>query len=105
MELPQPKQRVRYQKVANFVTAIVEDIFAPVGMLASFRIEMFVKRRAVKPRQRKRIFRKMCRDPIHNHTESALMQMIDQKAKIVGRAIARGWSKISADLITPRWAV
>src|SRR5205814_10028798 len=63
VKLAQPEQRVRDQKVANFIPAIVKDVSAPIGMLAPSGIEMFVERRAVEARQGERVFGKMRRYP------------------------------------------
>src|SRR5688572_26023653 len=87
------------------MTAIVENVSAPVRMLTFSRIVMFIKRRAVESSERKGIFRKMRRHPIHDHTDTLLVKVIDQKAKIVGRTVSRRRSKIGAYLITPRRSV
>ena len=44
----QPKQRARDQVVGHFVTAVVVDQRAPVGMLPPPRVFVLVDRRAVK---------------------------------------------------------
>ena len=105
MKLAQPIKSVRDQEIANFVAAVIENISAPVGMLALAWIEMFVKRSTVEPTESKRVFRKMRRHPVHDHADSFLMKMIDEKTKIIRRAVTRRGSKIRADLITPRRAV
>ncbi len=92
MKFAQPEQRVRNQEISHLVAAVIEDVGAPVGMLAFARIEMFIERGTVKAPQRKCIFRKMRRHPIHNHADPFLMKMIDKKTKIIGRAEAGRWS-------------
>src|ERR1043166_3124579 len=105
MEIPQPIQRVGNQKVAHFVSAIVEDVSAPVGMFAFARIEMLVQSSAIKTAERKRVLRKMRRHPVHDHADTFLMKMIDEETKIIGRTVASRRSVIRADLITPRRSV
>src|SRR5437899_4688723 len=102
MKLAQPEKRIANQKIPNLVTAIIENVSAPIRVLTFARIEVLVQRRAVESPQRKRVFRKMRRHPIHNHAQPSLMQMIDQEAKIVRRAVAGRRRVVSADLITPR---
>ena len=77
MKLAQPEECIGDQKITNFVAPVVENVSAPIGMLAFAWIKVLVKRRAVESSQRKRVFRKMRRHPIHNHADTALMQMID----------------------------
>src|SRR5581483_9250283 len=89
MKLAQPVQRIRDQKVAHFVAAVVENVSAPIRMLASAWIEMLVQRRAVKTAERERIFRKMSGHPIHDHAHAFLVKMIDEETKIIGRAVTR----------------
>ena len=70
-------------------------------MLTFAWVLVFVKRRAVKARQRKRIFGKVRGHPIHDHAQTFLMKIVDQEAKIVRRAITRRRRKVRADLIAP----
>src|SRR6266850_8512221 len=66
---------------------------------------MFVKGRAIETRQLKCVVRKMRRHPVHDHADIMLVEMVDQIAKVVGRAVTRGWCVVIADLITPRWSI
>src|SRR2546425_12690594 len=99
MKFAQPVKSICNQKIAHFVTAIVENVSTPITMLTFARVEMLVKRGAIETSECKRIFRKMRRHPIHDHADSVLMKMIDQQTKIVGRAIPRSRSRIRADLL------
>src|SRR6185312_5565538 len=105
MKLPEPVERISQQEIPHLVAAVVENVSAPIGMLALARLEMFVKRGAVEAPKGKCVFRKMSWDPVHDHADAALVQIIDQKTKVVGRSITRGGRKVVADLITPRWAI
>ena len=51
MKFVEPVERVREQKVAHFVAAVVENVGAPIRMLAFARIEMFIQRGAVETRR------------------------------------------------------
>src|SRR5258705_9054503 len=102
MKLLEPVERVREQEVAHFVAAIVENVSAPIGMLALARVEMFVKRGAVKTSEGESIFGKMRGHPIHDDANAALVQIVDQITKIVGRSVTRRGSVVVADLVPPR---
>src|SRR2546421_5380210 len=43
MKLAQPIQRIGDQKITHFVAAIIENVSAPIGMLALARIEMLIQ--------------------------------------------------------------
>ena len=89
MKFLEPVERVRDQKIAHFIAAVVENVSAPIRMFAFARIEMFVESGAIKAAERKSVFRKMRRHPIHDHADAALMQIVDQITKIVRRAVTR----------------
>src|SRR5947207_13764403 len=59
VEFAQPVERIGKQEIANFVTAIIENVSAPVGVLAFAWIFVFVERRAVESSQGESILRKM----------------------------------------------
>src|SRR3989440_11574842 len=67
MKFAQPIQRVGDQKISNLVTAIIENVSAPIGMLALARVEMLVESSPNEASECERILRKMRRHPIHDH--------------------------------------
>src|SRR5258705_7482240 len=105
MKFLEPEERVSDKEVSDFVAAVIEDIGAPVGMLALARIEMFIERRPIKPGESKRILRKMRRDPIHDHADPPLVQVINQVTKIVGRTVTGRRSIIITNLVAPGWTI
>ena len=58
-----PVQRVRDQEVLHLVAAVVEDLGAPVAVLAEARVGVFVERGAVELGETVRVLRKMRRAP------------------------------------------
>ena len=48
MELLDPKQRIRYQKVSDFILPIIEYLGTPVRMLPLLRVGIFISRGTVK---------------------------------------------------------
>src|SRR5690242_20320600 len=105
MKLAQPIERVRDQKVPDFVAAVIEDVSAPIRVFAFARIEMLVQRRAVETSQRECVFREMGRHPIHDYADAAFVKMIDEETKFVRRAVTRGGCEVRTDLIAPRRSI
>src|ERR1035437_7121942 len=62
---------------------------------------MFVEMRAVEITKPSLVFGKMCRDPIDDYSDAALMKAIHQVHEIRGRAEAAGGSVIADDFISP----
>ena len=42
------------------------------------------------------------RHPIENNAQAILVKMINEKHKILRRAVSAGWRKVVAGLVTPR---
>src|SRR6185436_6785803 len=59
MKLAKPVERIRKQKIAHLVTAVVEDVRAPIRMFAFARIEMFVQSGAVESAESPRVLWKV----------------------------------------------
>src|SRR5437588_7298657 len=89
MKFAQPIQRVGDQKISNLVSPVIENVSAPIRMLAFARIEMFIQSGTVEASERECVFRKVCRHPIHDYADPFLVKMIYQKTKIIRRAISR----------------
>jgi|GEM_PF-4384950 len=63
---------------------------------------MFVERGAVELREGKRIAREMRGHPIEDDADPALVQVVDEKRKVLGRAIALRRRIEARDLVAPR---
>src|SRR5262249_23009517 len=90
VKLVEPVQRIRDEEVAYFIATVVEDVRAQTGMLTVARGEMLVQSRAIEAAERPRVFRKVGRNPVHDHADAALVQVVDQITQIVGLAVTRG---------------
>ena len=101
VELLDPEQRVGQQEVAHFMARVVEDVRAPLGVVAESRIFVLVARGPVKPPQRPIVLGEMRRHPVQQHPNARLVQRINEGAEIVGRTMARRGRKVSAYLIPP----
>ena len=82
----QPVQGVGDQEVAHLVTAVVEHQRAPVGMLALARVGVLVQLRSVEPGQAPLVAGEVGRHPVEDHADAALVQLVDERPEVVGRA-------------------
>src|SRR5579863_1100301 len=101
MVFVQPEERVADQKAPHFVAAIIEDECIPVRMLSLPRIGVFVEMRSVEIAQPRLVLRKMCRHPIENHSDPALVKMVYQIHEIRRCSETAGGRKVANRLVTP----
>ena len=78
VELLEPVQRVGDQEVAHLAAAEVEDVGAPVGLLAAARVGVLVERRAVEAGERPLVLREVRGHPVHDHADAGLVQPVDR---------------------------
>ena len=101
VELLEPVAGVGDEEVAHLVTSRVEDVGAPVGMLAAARVGVLVQRRAVEAAQRPLVLGEVGGDPVHDHADPGAVQGVDEVAQLVGGAEARGGRVVAGDLVAP----
>ena len=89
VELLQPVERVREQEVPHLVAPVVEDERAPVRMRAAARVLVLVERRAVEARERPLVAREVRGHPVEDHADLLPVQLVDERAEVVGIAEAR----------------
>ena len=102
VELLEPEQRVRDQEVADLAPAEVEDVGAPVELLAAARVRVLVERRAVEAGQREGVLGEVRRDPVDEHADAGGVQGVDEVPELVGVAEAGGRGVVRGHLVTPR---
>ena len=78
MKFFQPKQGVGDKEIFHFIFAIIENLCAPVGMLAQAGIGMLEDTLAVKTAKPVSVHGKMSRHPVQNHADLVSVQQIDQ---------------------------
>ena len=105
VELLEPEQCVGHEEVAHLGAAEVEDVGAPVGLLAASRVGMLVQRGPVEARERPLVLREVRGHPVDEYADAGLVQCVDQVAEIVWLAEARGRREVRRDLVAPRRAV
>jgi len=102
VELAQPEERVREQEVLHLGAAEVEDVRAPVVVLAPARVGVLVERGAVEAHECPWVGRKMRRHPVEQHADPVRVHVVDEVTKVVGRAHRRDRCVEAGHLIPPR---
>ena len=101
MKLAEPEQGVRDKEVADLVPAEIEDVGAPVELLAAHRVGMLVQRGAVESGQRPVVLGEVGRHPVDDHGDVPGVQVVDEVAEVVGRSEACRRRVVRRDLVTP----
>ena len=104
VELLEPVERVGDQEVADLAAPEVEDVRAPVGVLAAGRVRVLVERRAVEAGQRELVLREVRGHPVDQDADAGLVQPVDEVAEAVGVTEARRRREVRRDLVAPRAA-
>src|SRR4029077_10620373 len=99
--LVEPEERVRDEKIADFIASEVENERAPIRLLALARVHVLVKISAIEFSQTVSIFRKMRRHPVHDHADPSLMTAVDKLPELVRFSEAAGRRVVIGHLITP----
>ena len=86
--LARPEQRAGGEEVPHLVAAVVVDQRAPLGVGAASRVGVLVERRAVEAGERPVVAREVGRDPVEDHADPRPVQLVDNRAEVVGRAVA-----------------
>ena len=102
MELLDPVQGVGDQERLHLVAPVVEDVGAPLLVLALARVGMLVERRAVEAAQRPVVLGEVAGHPVQDHPDPGLVQPVDQVAQLVGATQARHRGEVVGDLVAPR---
>ena len=102
VEFVDPIERVGDEEVAHFASPEVENVCAPVELLAPHRIGVLIQWRAVEAGQRPFVLGEVRGDPVDEHRDSQRMQMVDEVPEVVGLAEAGRRCVVRRDLISPR---
>ena len=101
MVLLHPEQRIGYQVIGDLRTAIIVNQCPPVGMASLSRVKMLIQASAVKIGQTVSIPGKMGRNPVQNHADPRLVQLIDEIHEIFRGAVPCRRRVIAYHLIPP----
>ena len=90
MELADPVQRVGDEEGLHLVAAVVEDVGAPVHVLALARIGVLVEGGAVEASQSPVVLGEVPRNPVHDDADAGLVELVDEVTQVVGGAVTAG---------------
>ena len=96
-----PKQGAGNEKGPDFEAAGIKDVAVPVGMVAFAGIGVLEKVGAVEKGQAVAVGRKMGGHPVEHHADAVLVQPVNERHEILGRAEAAGGGEIAQCLIAP----
>jgi len=98
----QPEQGVADQEVAHLIAGVVEDVRAPVRVLALARVGVLVEVRAVEIAQGVPVFGEVGRHPVEDDADAVLMALVNQVHQVVRRPVAAGGGEVAGHLVAPR---
>ena len=84
----EPEERVAEEEVADLGAAVVEDLGAPVAVLAQPRVGVLVEMGAVEVAQAVQVVGEVGGHPVEDHADAVPVQVIDEVGEVVGRAVA-----------------
>ena len=98
----EPEERAAHEEAAHLVAAVVEDEAVPVGVKALAPVAVLVEVRAVEVADRVLVGREVRWDPIEDHAEAALVQMIHQEHEVLRRPVSARRREVARGLVAPR---
>ena len=101
MEFLEPVHGVCNEEVLDLVAAQVEDVGAPVGVLALAGVGVLVAGGAVKAAKGVGVFGEVGRNPVENHADFVLVAQVHKVAELVGSAVAAGRGVVARHLVAP----
>ena len=104
VEFLAPVQGVGHQEVAHLGPTEVENVGAPIQLLAAVWVGMLVQRGAVEAAQRPGVLGEVRRHPVHDHPDAGAVQTVDEETELIGRAEPGRGRVIGRDLVSPRTA-
>ena len=96
-----PVERIADEEVLHLILGIIEDLGAPVRVLAETRIRILVGGRAVELRQALGVLREVRRYPVQDHADAVLMQVVHHVHELLRLAVAGGRCIVARHLIAP----
>ena len=101
MEILQPVQGVGHQEIAHLRAAEVEDVGAPVELLAAARVGVLVECGAVEAAESPIVLGEVRRNPIHDDADPGAVQAVHQVPEVVRGAEPRRRRIVGRDLVPP----
>src|SRR5574341_1109586 len=96
-----PEEGIAEQKTLHLMSLIIKNIAPPIRMQALAVISVLIEVCAIEEAQAVLVSGKVRRDPVEDHANAVLMQIINKIHKIRRRPIAPRGSKVAGDLVAP----
>ena len=97
----QPVEGAREQEGAHLVPSIVEDVALPVLVEALTGILVLVEVGSVEIRQGEAVRGEMGRDPVEDHAQASLVEVVYQIHEILGGTEAARGGEVAGGLVSP----
>ena len=101
VEFLRPVEGIGHEEVADLVAAEVEDVGAPVCLLAAAWVGVLVQRLAVEAAECPFILGEVGGDPVDDDADAGRVQVIDERAQLVRGAPAGRRSVVARHLVSP----
>ena len=96
------RDRARHQERAHLGPPVVEDRRRPVGVVALAWVGVLVEVGAVEAGEPVGVHREVRRHPVEDDADASLVQPVDHRHQIGGRAVAGGRREVPGRLVAPR---
>ena len=97
----EPEQRAAREEAAHLVPAVVEDEAAPVRVEALPRIAVLVEVCAVEEADPVLVGREVRRDPVEDHADPVLVEVVDEIHEILRSSVAARRREVPRGLVAP----
>ena len=99
--LVKPEEGTAEQEAPDFVPPVVEDEAAPVRVEPLLRIGVFVEVRPIEKAWSVLVGWKVGGDPVQDHANAMLMQVVNQVHEVLRSAVPAGRRKVACGLVAP----
>src|SRR5262249_17486980 len=96
-----PEKGTAQQKTLHLVAPVIKNPAMPIWMHPLTLIGMLIEMRTIEVAQAMLIGGKMRRHPVQDHTDTLLVQIVNEVHKIRRCPIAPRWGEVAGDLVAP----
>ena len=101
MVLLNPEHSGRNEEACYLVTAVVEDVCAPLLVLTDSPVLILIAACAVKAAETVSVLGEVSRNPVEDNADAFLVAAVDKVHQVLGLAVTRGSGKVTCNLIAP----
>ena len=101
MEVLYPVEGVSDQEVFDLIFAVIEDLCAPVRVLALSRVRVFIERLTVEVGKSVGILREVGRNPVEDDTDPFFVEVVHKVHELFWSAVTGSRRVVAGNLIAP----